>query len=458
MADVSGTEVQGDRVTRELRLPGLRLTVLEGPDAGRSVAVTAACVGVGTAPDNAIVLTDPGVSRHHFELRTEVSGVIVRDLGSTNGTFVDGLRVREVFLSPGSLIRAGDSALRAVTVDEVMAVPLSAREHFGRLTGRSHEMRYVFAVLERVSPTNVTVLIEGETGTGKELAAEAIHMRSTRASMPFIPVDCGAIAENLVESELFGHVRGAFTGAIGDRKGAFEEANGGTLFLDEVGELPLELQPKLLRALEMREIRRVGTSRSVKVDVRLLAATNRDLAAEVNRGAFREDLFYRLAVVRVRLPPLRTRREDIAVLVRSFFRLLSPSSPMPSDEMLAALAARDWPGNVRELRNAVERALAMTRPAGPVSLVKDAGEAASIRAAAAPLLGLPLKEATDKWVDIFRHMYVTHLLNTTGSVTAAARAAAMSRRQLQRIMASLGIRDESASAIDGSEDEPAESD
>jgi transcriptional regulator with PAS, ATPase and Fis domain len=218
------------------------------------------------------------------------------------------------------------------------------------MLGESLKMREIFAILEKISPKDITVLIEGETGTGKEVCARAIHNTSKRASGPFIIFDCGATPANLIESELFGHVKGAFTGAVSSRAGAFESADGGTIFFDELGELTLELQPKLLRVLETREVKRVGATTPVKVDVRVVAATNRDLRKEVRSGNFREDLFYRLAVARVTLPALRERREDIALLAKSFLRDASgdPNREI-SEATLTFLRKHDWPGNIREL-------------------------------------------------------------------------------------------------------------
>jgi len=354
----------------------------------------------------------------------------------------------EAILSPASLIRIGATVIRASAVEEAVIVPLSTRERFGSLLGRSVAMREVFAVLERAAPTDATVLIEGETGTGKELAAEAIHQHSARKEGAFVTVDCGAVAAQLIESELFGHVRGAFTGAIADRRGVFEEAHGGTLFLDEIGELPLELQPKLLRALEKREIRRVGASQSRQIDVRVVAATNRDLVMEVNRGAFREDLFYRLAVVRIRLPPLRGRREDIALLAQHFVDCFASGSGPLSPEMLRALASRPWPGNVRELRNAVQRAIALSRSPGAPS---EQSAEQSLEVAPPPggpaapdmsqLFALPFKDAVGTWTEAFERAYLEHALRVSGgSVSGAARIAGVNRRFVQRAMRRHGMR------------------
>jgi len=375
---------------------------------------------------------DPDPSRQHIELRLRGDSVSVRDLGSTNGTTVDGVRVIEAVLSPASHLRIGGTSIRATPFEEPVVIPLSPRTSFGGLIGASAAMREVFAILERVSGTEATVLVEGETGTGKELVAEGIHDHSTRAEGPFVPLDCGAVTASLMESELFGHVRGAFTGAVGDRQGVFEAAHGGTLFLDELGELPLELQPKLLRALEKREIRRVGDTHTRKVDVRVVAATNRDLAAEVNRGAFREDLYFRLAVVHVKLPPLRARRGDIPLLVEHFIEQLLPGSPRPSADLVQALSRKAWPGNVRELRNAVERALALVGSDGTGG---EPAPAADPTGMLAELLDKPYKSAQERWNACFEVAYVEHALRKSGgSVSGAAREAGVTRRHIQRLM------------------------
>jgi DNA-binding NtrC family response regulator len=397
-------------------------------------------VRIGSGTDNDLCLTDGAVSRRHLEVRLRGDEVHVVDLSSTNGTNVDGVRVMEAILAPASLIRVGSTAIRATPVADPVVVPLSPRSSFGGLLGQSPAMREAFAILERAAPTEATVLITGETGTGKELAAEGLHVHSPRADGPFVTIDCGAIAATLVESELFGHVRGAFTGAAGDRRGVFEEADGGTLFLDEIGELPLEMQPKLLRALEKREVRRVGASTAKKVDVRVVAATNRDLAVEVNRGNFREDLYFRLAVVEVLLPPLRSRRADVPTLVRHFMDQFAPGAALISDEMMQALAARPWPGNVRELRNAVERASAMVSPeeAKFVATAPDTGTALELMQA---YFQMPIKEASDKWSELFQRAYLEHVLRQARySVSGAARLAGVNRRYVHRMMKKYDIR------------------
>jgi transcriptional regulator with PAS, ATPase and Fis domain len=306
--------------------------------------------------------------------------------------------------------------------------------------GASFEMRRVYAMLERVCASDTTVLVQGETGTGKDVVARSIHAASKRAEGPFIPIDCGAIPEALFESELFGHVRGAFSGASVSRKGVIEEAHGGTLFLDEIGELPLLLQPKLLRAIETRAVRAVGANVSQPVDVRIIAATNRPLARSVNEGAFREDLYYRLAVVEIALPPLRARREDIAALANHFFRSFGGQGELPPS-YVAALSQRGLPGNVRELRNLVERAMLLGTIGHPQPPTPPTPPAARGPIDALVQLNLPLKEARQAWTANFEHVYVKAVLERTrGNVTHAAELAGVSRRFLQRLAARLGIK------------------
>jgi len=358
------TEVLGGAGRKPLILKKARFVVVKGKDQGKELVIQKALVTLGTLAENDLVLTDPTVSRNHAVVEEKVDGYVLRDLESTNGTFLDDVRVREGYLATGAVIRLGQTELTFSPLEERIEILRSAADHFGDLIGSSAAMREVFGILERVAPTDMTVLLEGETGTGKELAARAVHIHSRRKSGPFVVFDCGAVAPNLIESELFGHEKGAFTDAVSSRAGAFELADNGTLFLDEIGELAPQLQPKLLRALDQGEVKRVGAGRPQKVNVRVVAATNRDLEKEVKAGAFREDLYYRLSAVRVFLPPLRKRKEDIeriAVhLLNAIAGDLGKKITGLSPEAAEALMSYPWPGNVRELRNVLARAAALS--------------------------------------------------------------------------------------------------
>ncbi len=436
-------------------LAGLDLVVVEGPDRGARVRVAAGVTRIGTATSNTLRLNDRAVSRVHCELRLRANMVQLIDAGSTNGTFAEGVRISDAELGAGGVFRVGSTAIRLEANDAETRVPISHRDRFGELLGGSIAMRRVYAVLERLAATDTTALIHGETGTGKELAARAVHDASRRASGPFVTVDCGAIAENLIESELFGHVRGSFSGALADRKGLFEEAHGGTLFLDEIGELPLSLQPRLLRALEAREVRRVGANTSKPIDVRVLAASHRSLAQSVNNGTFREDLYYRLAVVEVELPPLRARREDIVVIAQRFYERFSGSEDGLPDVLVSAVQSRAWTGNVRELRNFIERSVTLGVPGHGVP---QAGMrmASPVDASSLVPVHLPLREARVAWMEQFERHYVEALLRRAGgNVTRAAEMAGVHRRSLQRVIASLGGRiAESIAPEDLLDDEP----
>ena len=427
--DVEGTEGLDPVETTTLRVANLAIEVAEGPDAGRVTRLARAEIRVGRGNECDLVLRDGTVSLHHVTLLVRGHSVRVIDAGSRNGTMLDGCRVVDAFAREGSLIVVGRSTLRIQILDEEVALPLSPRTRFGSLFGRSVAMRRVFTVLERFAGSTATLLVEGETGTGKELVAEAIHETSPRASGPFIIFDCSALSPSLVESELFGHLRGAFTGAVTERLGAFEAADGGTLFLDEIGELPLDLQPKLLRALERHEVRRIGQNEARRVDVRVVAATNRSLAAEVDAGRFREDLSYRLAVLRVSLPPLRERPEDIPLLIEKMCRELGCApSDFPQD-LQQSFAVRAWPGNVRELRNAITRALSL-RPPGGVAAPMAASTATS-----AVELTRPLKVGREEVADAYERDYLIEAFRRTGgNVTRTAELAGVSRKFVQRAL------------------------
>ncbi len=419
------------------------LRVLEGPDRGSDLHLSAGVTRIGTAPGCHLRLTDTTVSRVHAEIRVSAEGIRLLDNGSTNGTRVDGIDVIEARLTAGCTLTLGATSVRVELEDDPVIVSLSTKDSFGGVLGAGPEMRRVYSIAEMIAPSDATVLIQGETGTGKEILARAIHDASKRSAGPFVAVDCGAIAENLIESELFGHVRGSFSGAVKDRRGLFEEAEGGTIFLDEIGELPPALQPKLLRVLEAREVRRVGANTARKLDVRVLAATNRALARGVNDGSFREDLYYRLAVCEIALPPLRARREDIALLANHFYARITGSGDVLPGPVLASLMSRSWPGNVRELKNFVERSAclgwSMSRTEATPAMAPEAP--VPILSEALVPIDLPLKDARLAWTQRFEVLYVRALLQRTGgNVTKAAASAGVNRRYLHRLIAEHGIR------------------
>jgi DNA-binding NtrC family response regulator len=365
-------EVQTALSVAEPGLPTERkgqLTILNGARAGTVVEVSKEHVRAGKGEDNDVVLPDATVSRDHFELIQQGDAYLIRDLNSTNGLWLDQHRIREAFLRPGSVIKAGDIQLRFEPLFKPMAVSAWPEQKFGALVARSQRMRELFSMLNRLSATDATVLILGETGSGKGAVSRAIHDASPRKAKPFVVLDCGAIADNLIESEIFGHERGAFTGATATRKGALELAAGGTLFIDELLELRLDLQPKLLRALEEREFRRVGSSQTIKLEARVIAASQRDLWQQVQLGKFREDLYFRIAVFTLPIPPLRDRPEDIPLLAENFVKQI-PGAELAklTPQIMWRLQQHNWPGNVRELRNVVERALYLADGDDPQSL------------------------------------------------------------------------------------------
>jgi two-component system response regulator GlrR len=417
----------------ELRRRRVALEVIEGPDRGaRHVFDGRARMGTRSLAD--FVLTDAQISGLHCELSGE--DLRLRDLGSKNGTFVGGLRVLDAFLSPGEVLRIGVSRLRATPLDETVPVALGADARFHGLFAYSPAMAVLTAQLQRLAASDATVLVTGETGTGKERVVEALHLARGDSARPLVVVDCGALPANLVESELFGHERGAFTGADAATAGAFERADGGTLFLDEVGELPLDVQPKLLRALEARTVARLGGGRAQRVNVHVVAATHRDLSMEVSRGRFREDLYYRLAVVTLAVPALRDRAEDIPLLAE---HLLEQMGADPHQHLtahaLATLAAHDWPGNVRELRNTLERAVALTRPVEIESMAAASEEALPVD------LAVTLREGRRVLVDRYERAYVSALLDRCGgNISEAARRSGMDRITLHRILQRLQLR------------------
>jgi DNA-binding NtrC family response regulator len=433
---------------------------------GRKHRFDATKVRIGAGPGNDLILDRPTVSSVHAELEATPRGLRLRDLGSTNGTLVGDLRVFDVLLTDGATVTVGDVMLTLRMSKDVVTLPLSDKTELHGAVGASPSMRALFSRLERVAKTDATVLLQGETGTGKEVLAWSLYEASRRKDQPFVVVDCGSIARTLVESELFGHEKGAFTGADKRRIGAFERAQGGTLFLDELGELELDLQPKLLRALERREIQRVGGDKPIAVDVRIVAATHRDLRAMVARGEFREDLYYRLAVVSLDIPPLRERREDIPVLVAHFLRGLGVDESALAPGTLERFQEHDWPGNARELKNAVERVVVLgetrlgdprTTTSSPSPSVGTSGTSSAGTNPAAhsgtttpPTATTggsfaidPVRPYKDQKADViadFEERYVRLLMKThNGNVSAAARVAGIDRMSLHKILDRYGL-------------------
>ncbi len=428
----------------------LVLVVVSGKARGSRVRV-AERLKIGKAPDNDLVLPDDTVSRHHCELERHTDGLTVRDLDSTNYTRVAGTKIREATITPGATLSVGGVDLILRTEPNRALILPSEQEAFGDALGPSLVMRTLFGLLEHIAPTDAPVLLEGETGTGKDVLARAIHQESERGEEPFVIVDCGAVSYNLLESELFGHERGAFTGAVSSRVGAFEAARRGTVFLDEVGELPLDVQPKLLRVLESGEFRRVGGNRVLQAHARIVAATKRNLREEVERGKFREDLYFRLAVVPITVPPLRMRREEVPALVTHFLAAAAKRDPRAASvklgrETLAALTAHDWPGNVRELRNVLDRAIYVATASGQseLGLVDLPVSAASSGAGGAFWEFLPEKSYRETKADFeneFERSYLTWLLERhDGNVSKAAREAKMDRKHLSDLARKHGLR------------------
>ena len=415
-------------------------------------------INMGAMEDNDLVLDDDTVSRYHCRITQTDNSYVIEDLSSTNGTFVNRVRIREAYLKPGCIVTVGKTDVRFQSLDERVDITPTKREAFGDIVGKSIRMREIFGILEKIATTDVTVIIEGETGTGKEVVAKTLHMFSPRANNPFIVFDCGAVPENLIESELFGHEKGSFTGAVMTRQGLFEMAQKGSIFLDELGELNLDLQPKLLRALEQREVRRVGSNKPIKVDVRVIAATNRTLEEEVKAGRFREDLFYRLSVVRIILPPLRERKEDIPLLVKHFLRNGSYNKD-PKGQMKVKGITRDaldclmnyhWPGNIRELVNVIERACSfadeeyvqpedLPEHISGIGIVRrriepDAATLEKSKRAATPS-DKSFKDAKEEWVSSFERDYIASLLKKNNmNISHAAREADIDRKYFRKLM------------------------
>ncbi|MDB4962668.1 MAG: sigma54 specific transcriptional regulator, Fis family [Myxococcales bacterium] len=431
------TSFQG--LPRTVNVRRCRLEVVAGVDAGKIIELAQPTIMIGRAGAD-LNLNDPKVSGLHCELRLQADGYRIRDLGSTNGTHVKGVRIVDGFIAPGSTIQIGKSAITFDPLDDAVAVPLWHESRLHSLIGGSASMRHLFDLINRFAQSDATVLIQGETGAGKEGVADAIHQCSPRREGPFVVLDCSAIPEQLFEDQIFGHEHGAFTGAGKATIGVFEAAHGGTLFLDEIGELPLDVQSKLLRAVETRKIRRIGSTKVIACDVRIIAATNRDLAAEVNRGTFRSDLFYRLSVAKLAVPALRERKEDLQLLVQHFLRQLvaTHGDPRLPDDFMARAQRHTWPGNVRELRNAVERAVLLpNHPTGGLDAPpKKEGTFGDVD------IDIPFKTAKQQLVDEFDRRYLEALLEAhDNNISAAARAAGIERMSIYKMIRRLGLDD-----------------
>jgi DNA-binding NtrC family response regulator len=419
-----------------------RLRVIHGPDVGTEVGIPPVGVVVGADPASDFVLDDPAVSRRHCSIVPSGDGFEVKDLGSRNGTALDGISLEKAVVPVGAVLRIGGSLIQLVPAEEALVIPPSDKSSFGELVGGSIAMRQIYAVLERASVSNAPILLLGESGTGKELAARAVHDHSLRKQEPFVVFDCGASSETLIESDLFGHVRGAYTGAHSDRPGAFELAHGGSLFLDEIGDLPVSLQPKLLRLLETGEVTPLGGRKPERYDVRVVAATHRELEEEVARGTFRGDLYYRLAVVEVHLPPLRQRLEDVEELVRVFLSREGRPHQDVRSENLDRLRAYHFPGNVRELRNIMTRAVALSPPntlfaSMPILLSGTTTKRDTEWVARADR---PFQEAKAEIVSRFERDYLEDLLlRAAGNLSQASRISGVERKHLYRLLEKNGL-------------------
>ncbi|CAN5888597.1 hypothetical protein BH11MYX2_BH11MYX2_16330 [soil metagenome] len=436
-------------------------------------------IRIGSMDDNDIILNDDTVSRYHCRIIQDDTGYVLIDNRSTNGTFINKVRIKEGFLKPGCIVSVGQTQIKFNAKEEEVAIVPSRADRCGGLIGSNARMREIYSIIEKIAPTATTVVIDGETGTGKEVVAQSIHSLSPRVKNDLVVFDCGAVPPNLIESELFGHEKGSFTGAVMTRQGLFEQADGGTLFLDELGELPIDLQPKLLRALEQREVRRVGSTKAAKVDVRIIAATNRNLEDEVKAGRFRQDLFYRLSVVRLHLPSLRERADDIPMLLQHFLdngsynkRNGQPKVRRVARDAVQSLQNYSWPGNVRELVNVVERAVSFcdgeqlelsdlpdyvrnarpgqmqgatvpkpvakrpqTSPAGQPSVSMDPNAPPPPTPGELLSDGGTFKDAKERWVASFERDYILQMLRrNTGNISHAARAADIDRKSFRKMM------------------------
>ncbi len=463
-------EVDGHPLSEGFPVEKLTLEVINGENEGQVHTFEKPVVRLGADPLSDVVLDDPTVSRMHAELRKRTDDVELIDLGSTNGTFFDGDQVDKITLEPGSIFQVGRTKIRVNATKEQVKIEVTDRTRYGNIIGQSPALREIFSILDRVAPSDLSVVIEGETGTGKELIAAAIHDHSNRAGKPFVVFDCSAFPATLLESELFGHEKGAFSGASNRHRGVFERADGGTIFFDELGEMDIEFQAKFLRVLETGEVRRVGGESTFNVDVRVVAATNRNLEDQVADKMFRQDLFYRLAKVRFNLPALRERVEDIPLLAEHFFEMMTTedtAKPLLTENALRALQSYPWPGNIRQLRNVMEKAVAMCSGGAITSdyLRKELGmdgegyspsmnapgssTSAGLGIPAAPEGSVtlfakiddgdggvvPFRDAKDDLVSEFEKLYLERLLEKNNqNISKSAREAEVDRRHLYRLL------------------------
>jgi two-component system response regulator HydG len=440
--DVART-VERPRLERSVVSAVFDVVVTAGPDRGKGFRIDEGVLSrvlVGQSPACELRLVDRLASRRHAAFELSGARLQLTDLGSTNGTTVNGVAIVSAYLAGGERVVLGETTLhveRAVATEAFTLPPLTT---FGRLVGASVEMRKLYPTCAQLAGSNIPVIIEGETGTGKEALAEAIHESGARARGPFVVFDCTAVPPSLVESALFGHERGAFTGATEQRKGVFEEAHGGTLLIDEIGDLDIALQAKLLRAIERSEVQRLGSNTWTRVDVRILAATRRDLDREIQQGRFRDDLFYRLAVARIELPPLRRRKGDVAVLATHFWQQIAGAGPGLEDAFLARLEDYSWPGNVRELYNTVarRRVFGEETEIGLAAKQLDASalDTGSDVVERALALDLPLPQTRQLVSDELERRYVQRIVASHGgNVTRAAAASGLALRYFKLLRA-----------------------
>lgn len=441
--DNAQTTLKAAPVPAPIATTAFRLDVVRGPDAGAAITVdgnAALAALIGTSEVVDLRLRDPEISRRHVSVEVHGAHLRVRDLGSTNGTRVNGTRVVEVLLAGSETIEIGASSISVARVEGSRALPVSNAESFGDYLGRSLAMRKLYPVCQRLAAADVPLVIEGETGTGKEALAEAIHAQGARAGKPFVIFDCTAVPGSLIEAALFGHEKGAFTGAVTAKAGVFEEADGGTLLIDEIGDLDVALQAKLLRAVQSREVQRLGGTQWLRADVRIIAATRRDLEREIQAGRFRDDLYYRLAVARIELPPLRRRRGDVALLARHFWATLVNDGTEPPEDFLERLGTYAWPGNVRELHNAVLHRVALGEHADVEKLQRSSPPPPEADAKSHDVIGeviaddLPFPRARQKVMEAFEERYVDAVLaKNDGNVSKAAASAGIARRYFYTI-------------------------